>query len=142
VKVGIDVRHITDFGVGTYIRNVLRTLTRLDRENQYCVIGDTERIHEIGELPPNFHPVPFAAEEYSLRGNLRFRALVKEQGCDLVHVPHLLPLPIYLTCPYVVTVHDLLDYMYRADRHGGLRRSFHFTFTRMVLERAARIFAV
>jgi glycosyltransferase involved in cell wall biosynthesis len=142
VKVAIDVRHISDFGVGTYIRNVLRTLTRLDRENQYCVIGDPERIREVGELPPNFQPVHYTAEEHSLRGYMQFRSLVKQHGCGLVHVPHLWPVPVYLPCPYVVTVHDLLDYMYRVDRRGGFRSVFNFSFTRTVLERAERIFAV
>jgi glycosyltransferase involved in cell wall biosynthesis len=50
--------------------------------------------------------------------------------------------PQYLPCPYVVTVHDLLDYMYRASNGSGLRRMLHFSFTKRVLGRAARIFAV
>ena len=29
VKIGIDIRRMTEFGVGTYIRNVVRTLGRL-----------------------------------------------------------------------------------------------------------------
>ena len=32
VRIALDIRPISDFGVGTYIRNVIRTLTRLDRE--------------------------------------------------------------------------------------------------------------
>ena len=32
VKIAIDIRRMTEFGVGTYIRNVVRTLGRLDRE--------------------------------------------------------------------------------------------------------------
>ncbi len=30
VRVAIDIRRITEFGVGTYTRNAIRTLARLD----------------------------------------------------------------------------------------------------------------
>jgi len=42
----------------TYIRNVVRTLGRLDRDNQYFLIGSPEKIGEIGSLPENIHTVP------------------------------------------------------------------------------------
>ena len=32
VKIAIDIRRMTEFGVGTYIRNIVRTLGRLDHE--------------------------------------------------------------------------------------------------------------
>ena len=39
VKIAIDIRRMTEFGVGTYIRNVVRTLGRLDHETTYFLIG-------------------------------------------------------------------------------------------------------
>jgi len=59
-----------------------------------------------------------------------------------VHVPHLFWVPHNLPCRYVVTVHDLLDHMYRAHNGSGFRRTLHFHLTRRVLKNAARIFAV
>ena len=32
VKIAIDIRRMTEFGIGTYTRNVVRTLGRLDRQ--------------------------------------------------------------------------------------------------------------
>ncbi len=142
MKIGIDIRHITDFGVGTYIRNVLRGLVRLDRDNEYFLIGDPERAREVGDLPPNFHLVAMTLPEATVGGYLEFRRALRQNGCDFVHVPRLLSLPQYLPCPYVVTVHDLLDYMYRSSNGSGMRRMFHFSFTKRVLTHAARIFAV
>ena len=49
MKIGVDIRHITDFGVGTYLRNILRELVHLDHENQYYLIGEGERAREVGE---------------------------------------------------------------------------------------------
>ena len=39
---------MTEFGVGTYIRNVVRTLGRLDRQNQYLLFGPAGKVEEIG----------------------------------------------------------------------------------------------
>lgn len=142
MKVGIDIRRIADFGVGTYIRNIVRALSRLDRERKYYLIGSPEKAREIGQLPPNFHTIPFVEPDTSPRGFLEFRMILRRLGCDLVHIPHLFWLPRALPCPYVMTVHDVLEHMARAGEHSGMRRSLHFHLTRRVLLGAARIFAV
>jgi glycosyltransferase involved in cell wall biosynthesis len=61
---------------------------------------------------------------------------------DLVHIPHTFWRPVITKAPFVITVHDLLDYMYRARTSNGLRRSFHSYMTRQAMHHAARIFAV
>lgn len=142
MKVAIDIRRIADFGVGTYIRNIVRALNRLDRERKYYLIGSPEKAREIGQLPPNFHTIPFVEQDTSPRGFLEFRMILRRLGCDLVHIPHLFWLPRALPCPYVMTVHDVLEHMARAGEHSGMRRSLHFHLTRRVLLGAARIFAV
>jgi glycosyltransferase involved in cell wall biosynthesis len=142
VRVAIDIRRIGDFGVGTYIRNIIRALGRLDRDTKYIMIGAPDKVREIGPLPANFHSVTLLAPEVSISGCLEFRKILCRLGCDLVHIPHLSWLPQYLPCPYVMTVHDVLEHMYRAHNHSGLRRSLHFHLTRRVLNGAARIFAV
>jgi glycosyltransferase involved in cell wall biosynthesis len=142
VKIAIDIRRMTEFGVGTYIRNVVRTLGRLDHENEYFLIGTPARAQEIGALPSNFQSVPLMAPEQSLRGYREFRTVLKGLGCDLVHVPNLFSIPRALPCPYVMTVHDMLEHMARSREQSGFWRSMHFQMTRRVLRGAARIFAV
>ena len=133
---------MTEFGVGTYTRNVVRALGRLDRENKYFLIGPPEKVAEIGPLPPNFQTVPLLERDTTVKGYLECRAILKRLNCDLVHIPHLFWLPRNLPCPYVMTVHDVLEHMYRARDQSGLRRSLHFQLTRRVLKGAARILAV
>ena len=142
MKVAIDIRRMTEFGVGTYIRNVVRTLARLDRDSKYFLIGSPDKVAECGPLPPNFHAVPLAGRDDALKGNLDFRAIVRRLNCDVVHVPHLYWIPRGLSCPYVLTVHDLLEHMYGTRDSSSLRRSLHFYLTRRVLRRAARVIAV
>jgi glycosyltransferase involved in cell wall biosynthesis len=142
VKIAIDIRRMTEFGVGTYIRNVVRTLGRLDHETTYLLIGSTTKIQEIGPLPPNFRAIPFTEPERSLKSFWEFRAVVNRLDCDLVHIPNLFSVPRGLPCPYVMTVHDMLEHMSRARQPGGFWGSLHFQLTKRVLSGAARIFAV
>ncbi|MGA3209946.1 MAG: glycosyltransferase family 1 protein [Terriglobales bacterium] len=142
MKIGIDIRHLPDFGVGTYIRNILCGLMHLDSTNEYCLIGDPVRAREIGDLPANFTVVSFGPHKNLLARTMAFRRTVIRERCDLVHVPNLSSLPQSLPCPYVVTVHDLLDYMYRAGKGSAPSRMLHFQLTKRVLARAAKIFAV
>jgi glycosyltransferase involved in cell wall biosynthesis len=142
LKIAIDIRRMTEFGVGTYIRNVVRTLGRLDRENKYLLIGSPAKVEEIGALPPNFHAVPLLASDRSLQGYREFRTALQRLSCDLVHIPNLFSVPRMLPCPYVMTVHDMLEHMSRAREQSGFWRSFHFQMTKRVLAGAARIFAV
>src|ERR1700686_4773256 len=142
MKIAIDIRRMTEFGVGTYIRNVVRTLGRLDHENQYLLIGPPAKVEEIGALPPNFQAVPLLAPERTLQGYREFRSALQRLECDLVHIPNLFSIPRALPCPYVMTVHDMLEHMSRAREQSGFWRSLHFQLTKRVLRGAARIFAV
>ena len=133
---------MTEFGVGTYIRNVVRTLARLDAESKYFLVGSAARVAECGPLPANFHAVALEGRDNTVQGSFAFRTIVRRLQCDVVHIPHLFWIPRGLPCPYVVTVHDLLEHMYAAHDASSLRRSLHFHLTRRVLGRAARVLAV
>jgi glycosyltransferase involved in cell wall biosynthesis len=143
VRVGIDIRAISDFGVGTYIRNVIRELGHLDRSNEYALIGEAERIFDVRRLPENFYCVQLTTPPSTTRGYFGLRRVLREERCDLLHIPSLFWLPPYLpSCPYIVTIHDVLDYIYRSTNHRGLRGTLNFYSTRYVLKNASRILAV
>ncbi|HEY1262488.1 MAG TPA: glycosyltransferase, partial [Terriglobales bacterium] len=142
MKIAIDIRRMTEFGVGTYTRNVVRALGRLDHESEYYLLGSPEKLAEIGFLPSNFQSVALHSAEGTVKNYFECRAAIHRLGCDLIHIPHLFWMPRNLRCPYVMTVHDVLEHLYRARGLSGLRRSMHFQLTRRVLSGAARIFAV
>jgi glycosyltransferase involved in cell wall biosynthesis len=142
VKIAIDLRRMTEFGVGTYIRNVVRTLGRLDLDNTYYLIGAPGKVQEIGVLPANFQTVAVTSAERTVRGYREFRTVLRGLNCDLVHFPNLFSVPRALPCPYVMTVHDMLEHLSRAREQSGFWRSLHFQLTRRVLRGAERIFAV
>ena len=142
MRIAIDVRRIGEFGVGTYTRNAIQALARLDKENEYFLIGIPGKLPGTGGLPANFKVLPAQPNEFSIGSYVELHQLLKRFRCDLLHVPHLFWKPQGIPCPYVVTVHDLLDHMYRVNSHSNVKRSLHFQFTKRVLHHAARIFAV
>ncbi len=142
VKIAIDIRRMTEFGVGTYIRNVVRTLGRVDHDNSYFLLGPAGKVQEIAPLPDNFHTIPLVAPERSAKGFFEFRAALKKTGCDLAHIPNLFSVPRALPCPYVMTVHDMLEHMSRARQQTGFWSTWHVQMTKRVLRGAERIFAV
>ena len=133
---------MADFGIATYIRNIVRTLGRLDSENQYFLIGMADRLRELDELPRNFHAIRFTEEPAGIRSYFQFRSIVSRLHCDLVHIPHTFWRPRPTACPYVMTVHDVLDYLYRVKGHSNFSQHVHYRLTRFALHHAARIFAV
>jgi len=133
---------MTEFGIGTYIRNVVRTLARLDRSSTYFLIGSPAKVAEFGPLPDNFRAIELLAPDNTLKGSLEFHAIVRRLECDVAHIPHMFWMPRVLPCPCVLTVHDLLEHMYGIRNFSSLRRSLHFYLTRRVLRSAARVMAV
>ena len=142
MRIAIDIRRIGEYGVGTYTRNAIRTLARLDQQNEYFLIGIPGKLPAIDPLPANFVTVPAQPNEFSIASYFELHRILKDNRCDLLHVPHLFWKPQGIPCPYVVTVHDLFDHLYRVNSHSTMKRRLHFEFTRRVLHRAARIFAV
>ena len=148
MNIGLDIRGGTDFGIGTYIRNVVRSLARIDGgangppRNRYIIIGKPDRLRGYRELPENFILQPFPWPASSLKKAMAFRSLLKRHQCDLLHVPHLFKTPRFAPCPYVVTVHDVLDFLYRTKNQPQWRRALRFELAKQALKRAAGVLAV
>lgn len=142
MKVALDIRRATDFGVGTYIRNVVRALAALDSQTHYFLLGPADRFREFDVLPSNFLPVPFAYEEESARSLMEFDRVLRHIECDVVHIPHLFWYPRRAPCPYVVTVHDLLPFFHDSNNGSHIKRVLRSFLTHRALDKAAHILAV
>jgi len=138
-RVAIDVRRVGDFGIGTYIRNLIRALAALDHENQYVLISRAAGAGEFRDLAPNFEVASFRSAKYKALNKLTFPLFLRQQGADLFHVP-LSAVPLAMPRPYVVTVHDMSSLMFQPYR-GRSRQLRFYRFSRG-LRRAARVIAV
>ncbi len=143
MNIAIDMRRHIDFGVATYVRNVLRAISRIENDaNRYILIGDPERLGDYREYPKKFVLQPFAGEAISLRNAIAFRHLLQRHNCDLLHVPHMFKTPRFAPCPYVVTVHDLLGFLYRDAKQTRSQSRMRFELAKYALRGASRILAV
>jgi hypothetical protein len=51
MRVAIDIRRAGDFGVGTYIRNIVNEFARTDGETEYLLIGQHRHLLQLDSLP-------------------------------------------------------------------------------------------
>jgi glycosyltransferase involved in cell wall biosynthesis len=119
MRIAIDARKLHDFGIGTYIRNVLAGLARIDHETEYvalCRPSDTEAISELG---PNFRAVPETARPYSIGEQIRIPISLARERAHLLHEPHYV-LPPATRCHTVVTIHDCIHLMFPQYLPGRL----------------------
>ena len=139
MRIAIDVRRILDFGVGTYIRNLLNALGAADKENEYLLISPPENARELSQLPANFRPVLYARSDEDRADHFALPLLLRELRPDLVHVPFN-RVPLFMPKPYVVTIHDLSSLMFE-EASGMMRNLRRFRFRRGLL-RANKVIAV
>jgi glycosyltransferase involved in cell wall biosynthesis len=111
MRIAIDARKLRDFGIGTYIRNILTELSRLDRENEYVVLCRPDDVDSGDILGRNFRMVPEAAPTYSVSEQLRIPMVLAREAVHLVHEPHYV-LPPLVRCRSVVTIHDCIHLMF------------------------------
>jgi len=107
VKIAIDARKLRDYGIGTYVRNLLRYLSRLDKTTEYVLFCRAEDCTTIEEFGENFRAVPELARQYSIKEQLRIPLDLRREGIDLFHAPHYV-LPALIPCKAVVTIHDCI----------------------------------
>jgi len=115
LHIAIDVRHLRDFGIGTYIRNLVRALALLDSENRYTLITRPEETDDLAGLGPNFSTAVYARPDTELVHNFTFPRFLKGFNADLYHIP-LNSVAWWMPRPYVVTVHDMSSLLFPARR--------------------------
>jgi glycosyltransferase involved in cell wall biosynthesis len=111
VRIGIDARKLHDFGIGTYIRNLLRQLARLDSETEFVIFCRPEDRDTLAAVGENFRPVPETSGNYSIAEQFTIPLAVKREGVTLFHAPHYV-LPPLVRCKSVVTIHDCIHLMF------------------------------
>jgi glycosyltransferase involved in cell wall biosynthesis len=111
LRIAIDARKLHDFGIGTYIRNILMGLSRLDRTTEYVVLCRPDDVVAGDVLGQNFRMVPETAPTYSVSEQFRVPLSLARERVRLVHEPHYV-LPPLLRCRSVVTIHDCIHLMF------------------------------
>jgi glycosyltransferase involved in cell wall biosynthesis len=135
----IDVRHLRDFGIGTYIRNLVRALAALDRENRYTLITPPGQAGELAGLGPRFRFADYPLRNPTAIRDVTFSLFLRKLKAHLFHIP-LNSVTYWMPRPYVVTIHDMSTILYPA--RGDVRSALHNERYRRGATRAARVIAV
>ena len=103
----IDARKYFDFGIGTYIQQLIANIRKMRTSNSYRLLVSPDEAARI--IPPpgwNMETVPYG--KYSI-GELLFlgRRLKWPRGGTVFHSPHY-TLPVGLQDRSVVTIHDII----------------------------------
>jgi glycosyltransferase involved in cell wall biosynthesis len=138
-RIVIDTRHIRDFGIGTYIRNLVHALAKLDSDNRYLLVTYSADTQEWSGLPPNFELAIYERKDSELFDQVAFPLYLRGLHANLYHIP-LNVISLLMPTPYVVTVHDMSSLLY--DEMPARQRRFRRYQFRRGLERAGRIIAV
>jgi glycosyltransferase involved in cell wall biosynthesis len=141
VRIGIDARKLHDFGIGTYIRNLLRHLSRLDRQTEFVVFCRPEDRDALGSLGENFRAVAEASANYSVGEQLRIPLALRREGVTLFHAPHYV-LPPLVRCRSVVTIHDCIHLMFPQYLPNRVALHYARTSIRLAARRATRVMTV
>src|SRR6266496_1242237 len=107
MRVAIDVRKLHDFGIGTYIRNLLRQLAHLDSDTEYVLLCHEPDLGVAASLGANFRAVLEPSPNYSIREQIHVPWLLMRERPSLFHAPHYV-LPTAISCRSVVTIHDCI----------------------------------
>jgi glycosyltransferase involved in cell wall biosynthesis len=119
MRIAIDARKLHDFGIGTYIRNILLGLARLDQQTEYIVLCRPRDVELANDLGANFRAVPETARPYSLAEQIAIPVSLVRERAHLLHEPHYV-LPPATRCRSVVTIHDCIHLMFPQYLPGTL----------------------
>lgn len=141
MRIAIDIRRVRDFGAGTYTRNLVSTLAKLDPFGNYSLVGTSSDLSELGALPANFALLEFDPAADGLRHDVRLALRLRRAGVQLFHMPYLAA-PWILPCRHIVTVHDAVDFLDLAGEEQTFAGIVQFQRTRRRLHRAFRVLTV
>jgi glycosyltransferase involved in cell wall biosynthesis len=141
LRIVIDARKLHDFGIGTYVRNLVRQLARQCGDETYGLVCRPDDAAFVRGLGTQFTPIIARASHYSAGELVSIPWLVRQAGADVFHAPHYVASPL-THCPTVVTIHDCIHLrfpQYLPNRAGVVYAKWMM---RSAARRARRILTV
>ncbi len=141
MRIGIDARKLHDYGIGTYVRNLVRELARQDGPETYALLCPPADVEFVRSLGPRFEPIVQRAPNYSMREQWAVPLALGRARVDLFHAPHYVVPPL-TRCPTVVTIHDCIHLRFPQYLPGRGAYAYARLFMRLAARRARRVLTV
>ncbi len=141
MKVAIDARKWQDYGIGTYVRNLVRHLARLDHETTYFLFCRSADESTLRDLAGNFVPVVEDAAGYGVREHVSIPVKLRRLGAQLLHSPHYVR-PLFCGVPSVVTIHDCIHLLFPQYLPNRMAWRYAHVVMGSAVRRSALVFTV
>jgi glycosyltransferase involved in cell wall biosynthesis len=141
MKIAIDARKWRDYGIGTYVRNLVRHLARIDSETTYFLLCDRADQATLRDLAANFVPVVESSPGYGVWEHVSIPFKLHRLGADLFHSPHYV-LPLLGRTPAVVTIHDCIHLLFPEYLPNRMAFKYAKFMMQKAVERSALVFTV
>lgn len=141
MRIAIDIRKVSEFGVGSHIWNLVRNLSNLDTANTYFLMGSRRQLHELGPLGTNYELIDVPEDESFVNYLLKTPLRLRRNRIDIFHVPHY-EAPLLVGCRLVVTIHDCVHLLFPQEGSSKFENYRGYLYTKNVLRRADHIIAV
>jgi glycosyltransferase involved in cell wall biosynthesis len=141
MRIAFDIRKVNDFGIGTYIRNLVLNLANLDQGNQYLLVGRDQDRSKFNCLPPNFSFLFDQSEESPFWNDVVLPYTLKKNQVQLLHTPHY-GAPRFLHCKSVITIHDCVHILF--PNYASSKSAYNQAkkATRRTIKKCSHIFTV
>ena len=133
MRIAIDARKLHDYGIGTYVRNLVSGLARQDGDDTYVLLCREDDQAYARSLGPRFEALVETAGNYSLREQVSVPLALARAKIDLFHAPHYVVSPL-TRCPFIVTIHDCIHL--RFPQYLPNRAAY--LYARLVMTQSAR----
>ncbi len=141
MRIAIDARKLHDFGIGTYIRNLVHELAEIDPATEYVLFARPGDLTEIAATGRNVRGIAEPARPYSFGEQLRLPLACRRAHADLFHAPHYV-LPPLITGPTVVTIHDCIHLRFPQYLPSRAAWVYAHAMIRLAARKATRILTV
>ena len=142
MRIAIDARKLRDYGIGTYVRNLLRHLARLDQTTEYVLLCQPADIEIATRARARTSArCPTGRRAYSVREQFSIPLDLRREEVDLFHAPHYV-LPPLTPCKSVVTIHDCIHLRFPQYLPNRLGYAYARASLWMATHRAGRVLTV
>ncbi len=119
MRIGIDARLYSQTGVGRYIRNLLWTLAKINKSDEFYIYLNNPEYNDFREPSPKWHKVLLDLPWHSMREQIIIPVRFMQDKLDVAHFPYF-NVPIFYPGKYLLTIHDLIVDHYDTGRASTL----------------------
>jgi glycosyltransferase involved in cell wall biosynthesis len=138
LRIGFDARWYNDSGVGTYTLELLRAMSQIQAGFELVAYESPANPVPLEENS-RLKKVALSSGRYSLSEQVELSSRCRRDRLDIFHSPFYI-VPLAASCPVVVTVHDLIPFLFRIASRP--KQFLVKTGYRMAAAKAAQIITV